>query len=831
MPPSPPRGTPVPDLLYAQARADLAAGRWRKARDAFKELCKGDRATFQPLLVEANVGLARAMLAKGLISDARQVLSYLRRIASPATITALDAEIAACAAKSPSAAPDPVALLADGALAPDEQRRVADQLVVAFTSGSIDTASPASAQVVADLRAIHQAIESVCHGDHERAMEYVRPLKRESVFAHWRLFVRAVAAFQRGDADKAVQYFEELPASSVPGRACDAWLLALGKQIDTGRGAESEAVLEAAGTLAGEPGWGRALARAEVMWRAGRHASSYRAVAGAKGSFPSDGADFCSALSAFFFNAIFALPEDQRYEYADALSEIEVSRRGTSPTELMLIRRTLSLLYAADGTGEIDPSCLQGIWEAFLRDHQRIHGTNPRLASAGLCWLGKVLAQPRPHSLRHRPRAKRDRGGAAIAVLEKSIELDPGNVDAHLLLASLYGTGSRARDRNRLLDLIAVRFPDHKEALLAVGAGCVDRKANAKALEYYERALTIDRLDPAMPDLVATACLLLAAQFYQKGKLPAARQALTRADELAVDHAEHFVRSRWCLEARRAVLEMMYGDASVGAVALDEARASSPSRAACLFFVRLAWSFYYSRSLHRLFPAPLKAELAQEATRESNGRDAVTLVQLWRYWGTGGNSRARTMDEEGWLRRYLKGAAKTSMARDDASRLLELLRAFPEFGQEARAVVARALKGDRADPLFLLYRELLQPFPRLGPVEYESILAEARRRGDDAAERLARELDSHIAGSGSPPFAQPWDDSGLDEFEDDDDVAEDILGSPEVAAFIDLLAAAPPGEVAKMRKKRPQWMPMELFEMLLTFARAGRGNPDQGDLF
>ena len=84
-------------------------------------------------------------------------------------------------------------------------------------------------------------------------------------------------------------------------------LLALGKRVDVTAGTESEAVLEAAGALSGEPGWGRVLVRAEVQWRAGKHASSYRAVRDAKASFPSDGVDLSSSLSEFFFNAIFAV--------------------------------------------------------------------------------------------------------------------------------------------------------------------------------------------------------------------------------------------------------------------------------------------------------------------------------------------------------------------------------------------------------------------------------------------------------------------------------------------------------------------------------------------
>ncbi|CAN5412333.1 hypothetical protein BH09GEM1_BH09GEM1_46080 [soil metagenome] len=819
---------PSSDPVEVTARADLAAGRWRKARDAFKELLKRDRATFQPLLVEANVGLARSMLAKELISDARQVLTYLRTIAPPATIAALEAEITAHAARSPKAAPDSVAQLLDFTLAPADRRAIADQLVVAFSKSDMESTTAERQQAVSDLRAIHQAIEFACLGNHDGALDLVRPLGRDSAFAHWRLFVRAVVAFQRGDDDKAAQYFEALPPDSVPGRAGIAWRLALVKHVSMEREASSEAVIEATGTLTGEPGWGRPLARAEVLWRAGKHAAAYRAVREAKPSFPSDGADFSAVLSTFFFNGIFALPEGARDAYADALWDIEENRRAKGPAELMMIRRTLSLLMAAEGIDDLESGALSGIWEAFLRDQQRVHGQNPRLASVGWCWLGQILARSRPQLPLHGRRAKNDNADAAITALEKSIALDAGNAEAHLLLASAYSTAAHMRDRNRVHDLMSERFPDNKQVLLAVGAGCIDRKTYSKAVECYQSAVLLDRLDPATPDLFVTACLLLAVQHYQKGKLPAARQTLSRTDDFAVDSAETLVRGRWTLAARRGVLEMMYGDATVGAAALDEARASSPSPAACLLFARLAWSFYYAPSLRRSFPAPLKTELAQEAKRQPTVRDAAILVQLWKYFATNGSSRARTMDEEAWLRRYLKGAARAPMAREDAARLLELLRAFPEFGQEGKSIASQMLKGDPKDPLFRLYRERLQPFSRLKHADLDSIRAEARRRGDKSAEQLAHELSGDFGGLGAS-YAEPWDDGEmLDEFDDGDERIASALGSPEAIAFMELLASAPAEEIPNLRKRRPQGMPAHLFDLLLMFARVGSAGPDFG---
>ena len=80
------------DPAAAQTLSWMKDGRWRKARDAAKELVKRDRTRYLPLLVEANVGLTREMLGKGLVKEATTVVDYLASIAPPARVAALRAE-------------------------------------------------------------------------------------------------------------------------------------------------------------------------------------------------------------------------------------------------------------------------------------------------------------------------------------------------------------------------------------------------------------------------------------------------------------------------------------------------------------------------------------------------------------------------------------------------------------------------------------------------------------------------------------------------------------------------------------------------------------------
>jgi hypothetical protein len=102
----------------------LSQARWRKARDEAKPLAKLDRARYLPLLIEANVGMAREMLAKGQASMARQVISYLKTIAPKEVCQALEAGVAEASNDFSGIASHNIRLLsqAGSTISEDEQR-------------------------------------------------------------------------------------------------------------------------------------------------------------------------------------------------------------------------------------------------------------------------------------------------------------------------------------------------------------------------------------------------------------------------------------------------------------------------------------------------------------------------------------------------------------------------------------------------------------------------------------------------------------------------------------------------------------------------------------
>ena len=226
-----PQGNPQPSLSPSavaaeqRAREFLAQGKWRKARDELKPLVKSDRARHLPLLIEANLGLAREMLSKGQVSEAQQVVAYLATIAPAEQLRAIELELAGKSGAAEVSLPKFVAALADpGApLAEAERVRLADVLTLTFQP--VPAAGPGQEQIAGDARAVQVALQASSQGQWEQATTALRSISRRSAFSHWVMFLKGVAAFHHGETDRMEKCFGALPPDSVPAKTARAYRL------------------------------------------------------------------------------------------------------------------------------------------------------------------------------------------------------------------------------------------------------------------------------------------------------------------------------------------------------------------------------------------------------------------------------------------------------------------------------------------------------------------------------------------------------------------------------------------------------------------------------
>ncbi|MGH8019094.1 MAG: hypothetical protein ACREIA_12535, partial [Opitutaceae bacterium] len=520
-----------------RARAFLAREKWRQARDEIKPLVKIDRPRFLPLLIEANTGLARKMIAAGQASEARQVLNYLGTIAPAGQLRGLEIELAARSATPPDGpglARFVAALAeADGALTEAERRRVADQVVLAFAPVAPENAG--QSRLAEEARAIHEALDALSRAEWPRVLEALRPVAHRSAFSHWAAFIKGVAAFYAGDARRTAKLLRALPPDSAPGRASQPYLLLLREEADARETTSpavnaptiTETTLAHICELIGAAGVSGFLLRADALWREGKHADSYNVLRKGVAAFPSSGLDWAGTLSEFYFKAPHGMRSADWVAFLRFFCELINRERMKNGAETMLAHRTLALMGQAIAPADE----LREEWETFLSERQALHGANPRLSSLAHGWLGEQLAMALPQrAFFFGPPKLRDPKGA-IEALQLSIELDATNRAAHLQLCAVYGALKKNSERNRLLDTMTARFPDDRDVLLQAAEGCIGRKTFGKGLEYLARARRLDQLDPRIPELTVAALQAQARQQFQQRRAEKARDILAQANE------------------------------------------------------------------------------------------------------------------------------------------------------------------------------------------------------------------------------------------------------------------------------------------------------------
>ena len=283
------------DPAAATALGFMHDGKWRKARDAAKDLCKKDRERYQPLLVAANVGLAREMIGKGLLKDAAMVIDYLATIVPVEKVAALRAELEKPALEAASAgggdAQWALALwTAEGMAAGKGSGPAGWAMIDALVTDGFHPpkgAGEAAERLAAELETVRTACAATGDGRWDEARDALRRLPRESIFQHWRMFLRGTRCVFEDDREMARKCFAELPPEGALARAARALEPSL---IRPGAHPPIGARVPFFLAATGQPSaWGAGILEAEASWRAGKMVKTYHDLCrGLKGVFPDD---------------------------------------------------------------------------------------------------------------------------------------------------------------------------------------------------------------------------------------------------------------------------------------------------------------------------------------------------------------------------------------------------------------------------------------------------------------------------------------------------------------------------------------------------------------
>ena len=615
------------DSAAAPVLAALVAAKWRKARDLAKELCKKDRARYLPLVIEANMGLARELRAKGLTQDAEPVLAYLKGICPADLWEKLNHELAEAPRPAAAALPgpgvalpgNPAAMLASvwptvleaaqlarqSLPAPPAHWAAVDLAVGAFTPAQRGEQGSLETRVAEELEVIHRACAATGEGRWEEAQDSLRGLPRLSIFQHWRMFLRGVRHHFLRETESARRCFATLPRDGAPARAA---AVIAGADAVPGQTRKAPPSARADWWLAvsGQPRTLAApLAEAQLAWMRPDVRKCLDLLQKAFGrQFPRQQPDLAGLMSDVVLPLIHALSplEEKRQRQWDRVQS-EFLRPADPPHAFCALLRAITLRDAP----VLSPQGLFHEWGEMLACQTRLHGPNPIRDGIGWLWLGEQLMRPAEPGFFPSRDSKHRHGAKALEALQKATALDAGNQAAHLALLRLLTERNEVSARNKLLDQLVKQFPENKEVLMQAGMLAAERRAFTKALQNLRAAQSLDPLDR---DVRAAIVCVLTAQARELTKKQRSAEAVwAEIDSLAQDAPgpHYHALARWTHRVRRAVWERSDALAT-------EAAALAPNPILALFF------------------EALQAEICREKPRAAHAKAWKSAVAKGAHW-------------------------------------------------------------------------------------------------------------------------------------------------------------------------------------------------------
>lgn len=583
------------DSAAAPVLAELQRGRWRKARDAAKELCRKEKARYLPLLVAANAGLAEDLLSRGLIQDAAAVLEYLKTIAPPEVVAALQLKQAAGEAEAAlvRATGGKKVDLALWTLVESASRgldsgqeatlgaiRAADFFVTSSFSPP-DATQPAAVE----LLAVQAAVMATGEGQWETAREKLQGLPRRSLFQHWRLFLRGVRHAHHRESSEAQRCFDALPQGSGPARAAALYRDLLGLPT-TADHAPTEASLPMLGALAGlEPGWATAVGEAQRNWSRGQLPKAYDALAKSLASFfPSEEPGFGAVLTDVVLASCAgksSLPHDAQQDLVASLLDRHFNNKFRSDRERAFVIR----FFLHEDGRSLSGEDLEDYGLELTALWAKMRIKDPLRESALWTLLAENLNPPGP------------RGGMVPPVeyeqkvlerfYERAAALDPENAAPAVQLARFFLVCGHQSRYNAHLTTLTKRFPGDKTVLVLGAEEAARRKSYPKALKALRLAREADPMDSAVVALMVRVLQEQAISLVKK-RLPVPDTLWQEMEPLLLETPAlpddpltgiPFGRLRWTAQTLRGLLEK-------GADSGD-ARSCAPGSWAHHFMVRI----------------------------------------------------------------------------------------------------------------------------------------------------------------------------------------------------------------------------------------------------
>ncbi len=638
-----------------------------------------------------------------------------------------------------------------------------------------------SSPEVQDAALVRQALEALYAGDEAKALGLVRDIARSSPVSEWKLLVRGLAAFYRGDQDETQANWSRLDPERAPMRI--ARHLQNLHQGQTAKDAGGPDLEKLESLVYGEPILSRLRELSDLVAK-NRWVDVLRRITSLRHSLRAVDPRLAEKLTSSLLAPL--LDHATSLGYA---SGTRLLREFTQVAEPLAIDPGWNRLWALtwerplDGTSEAIK-----YWTRYIADLEcctALKAEERPLAQA-LVWkhMGQLYLAELDDSSEEDEDLDFDDGfddfdlededededaldldedrlaQQATTCIERSLQLAPRHRPTYDLLVQVCRMSNEPERLSEAKRRILEVFPDDVETLLEMASELHDRDEPATALEILSRARKLKPLDESLVGLemmirTSLARSLALQRRWDEGRAQFAAMEQLRPDELRV----------FSYLARKAIFETKAGQGDLANRYEREAGALLPESAPLWLSLHVeSIRFRLPKATQNHYAELWMKELRRKCRSETAGAMASFLTEFL----------ALDIDYDGRdhdaaeVLRYLRRTTRLNYRLEDLENVCEFLGHFPKESGLMRKLVQRGLKANPESAILHLVAagvELSDPAAFWRP-DIRHHLQEALRLAEASTRRremlmvpkikqmlsVSNELHSRMAGF---PFAAP----------------------------------------------------------------------------
>lgn len=554
-------------LLEKEAQVLFQSAKFKQARDIYKQLHKIDSARYASDLIGCYHAQAEQFLMKGMNAEADQIYKQIELLSGQKVC-----KKTTNASTNQFDGNSNIASFVQCIISSDclqiNRIKAADSIVLQFCNCPLLQESNLSLHE--QLSSIYQALELISFADYETATEKVASINFSSPFAHWRLFIRGLVSWHKGEDEKASGAFERIPKDSLLKSVVDGYLLLLSSSELPSHLHKTPELMNIISKIPGKNEFVDAIARAEYLYKSNRAIDAYIHLREEITGFPSACNAFYHDLSSFFLDK---KPSEDYNSYIKYIERLCLRIKNV-PVKNNYESLIFSKVSALHNVGVDSP-------ERHYNNFQQLcitqFGNSPIIISVIKKYLAMAVISPeifdKPQDFNHNLPFFDSRKKAIIEeLLEKSIDADPGDKETWQFLLTLYKTNKQKAKVSKTLTKISQVFPDDLKTLQEIANLHLESNNYKAAIPILKKVLKADQFDKQSRELLIESLIYQASKSATRILSDTVIKTMQEALEYALPDKLNFTLSKGFILCRSAVLLSRVFKQEEAASSLEQAR-------------------------------------------------------------------------------------------------------------------------------------------------------------------------------------------------------------------------------------------------------------------